>query len=123
MIPIWAKAGAVLLLLAGTWWHGNRTGAAGVQADWDAAELQRERAVQAQEAAQRRQAHSAGERYEAQRAALIANATQARAELLQALQRPICPAEDRHAPQLADLPIPAAAVQRLRAAAGPVAAD
>jgi hypothetical protein len=119
MIPAWAKFLALALVLAGIWFHGHRTGSAGVQADWDAAELQRERAIQAAEASQRRQAYTAGERYEATRAALQAQANAARAGLSEALKRPICTAtEDAHAPQLADLPIPSAAVDRLRAAAG-----
>jgi hypothetical protein len=120
MSPLLIKAAVGLALVAGVWLHGRHVGAGGVQADWDAAELQRERAIQAQEASQRRQAAAAGERYEAQRAALHANATQARAALLEALQRPACATqEDAHARTLADLPVPAAAVQRLRDAAGP----
>lgn len=118
------RAAAVLLLLAVAWVHGQRTGAARVRADWQADTLARERASAAAEAAQRRQAHAAGERYEAQRAALQAQATQARAALRDALQRPICPAAagDSHAPTLADLPIPAAAVERLRHAGADVIA-
>lgn len=125
MTPLsWAKLGAAALLLAGCWWHGHRTGAAGVQAEWTAADVARERATQIHEAQQRRTAHAAGERYEAQRAAIAAQATQARAALRNALSAPICPAaEDSHAPTLADLAVPAAAVQRLRDAAGPIAAD
>lgn len=121
---VWAKLAAAALLLAGCWWHGHRTGAGGVQADWTASELARERATQIHEAQQRRTAHAAGERYEAQRAAIAAQATQARAELRKALSAPICPAaEDSHAPTLADLLVPTAAVDRLRDAAGPVATD
>lgn len=37
MPPLWLiKAGAVLALLVGIWWHGHYLGAAGVQGRWDA---------------------------------------------------------------------------------------
>jgi hypothetical protein len=109
----------VLALLAGTWWHGRRTGAAQVQAEWTADTLQRERLVQLAEAQQRRRSHAAGVGYEAQRAANTQRLATARPELRQALQQPACPPGAPNAPTLADLPIPAAAVDRLRHAAGP----
>lgn len=118
-VPLWAKLLALAGVVCGIWVHGRHAGSSSVQADWDASELKRERATLAQEASQRRQAYTAAERYEAQRSMLQANATQARVELLQALQRPICQPGEANAPQLADLAVPAAAVQRLRDAAGP----
>lgn len=39
-----AGALAVLALLAGIWWHGHSRGAAGVQAEWDAAQSAADRA-------------------------------------------------------------------------------
>lgn len=42
-----------LVLLAGTWWHGHRTGAAGVQAEWDADQARMTARLLAQEQAAR----------------------------------------------------------------------
>lgn len=121
MIPAWVKLLALAGIVGLIWAHGRHSGSSVTQARWDAAELQRERAIQMQEAQQRRQAQNAGMAYEQERIRLraLANSNAERQALLDTLQQPACPATgDDHAPQLADLPIPAAAVDRLRRAAG-----
>lgn len=116
MIPPWAKLLAILALLAGVWWHGRSTGADSVQARWDADTVARERAQQAQEAAQRRRAHEASSSYQAQ-AGIRAKAQESlRADLNTALNTPACPKEAPHELSLADLPVPGPALDRLRTA-------
>ena len=119
-IPAWVKLLALAGIVAMVWAHGRHAGAGGVQARWDAAELQRVRFIQTQEAQQRRTAQNAGMAYESERSRLLALASSSaeRQTLLDTLQQPACPATgDDHAPQLADLLIPVAAVDRLRRAA------
>ncbi|UDF33532.1 UNVERIFIED_ORG: hypothetical protein LHJ69_12955 [Shinella sp. XGS7] len=91
------------------WWLG----AGRVQARWDAAELQRERAVvtlAAQEA--RRQNHEAAV-YAAQAARLRAAAAQSLPDFREALHAPIsCPAGAEL--DLATLPVPAGVIERLQ---------
>lgn len=95
--------------LATGWWLG----AGRVQARWDAAELQRERAVAtlaAQEA--RRQNHEAAV-YAAQAARLRATAAQSLPDFREALHAPIsCPASAEL--DLATLPVPAGVLERLQ---------
>jgi hypothetical protein len=111
----WAKLAAIAALIAGTWWHGRSTGADTVQARWDADTVARERAQQAQEAAQRRRAHDASAQYQAG-AAKRAQAQQSlRADLEAALSTPACPKEATDV-SLADLVVPAASLARLRVA-------
>lgn len=106
----------LLGLLAGVWWHGRSTGADSVQARWDADTLARERAQQAQEAAQRRRAHEASSAYQDQAGKRSRANESLRADLDAALNTPACPKEAPHALVLADLPVPAAALDRLRRA-------
>ncbi len=117
MTPLaWAKLAGVVALLAGVWWHGRSTGADSVQARWDADTVARERAQQAQEAAQRRRAHDASSSYQAQ-AGKRAKAVQSlRADLNAALETIACPKDAPNELSLADLPLPAAALDRLRRA-------
>jgi hypothetical protein len=111
----WAKLAAIAALIAGTWWHGRSTGADTVQARWDADTVARERAQQAQEAAQRRRAHDASAQYQAG-AAKRAQAQQSlRADLEAALSTPACPKEATDV-SLADLVVPAASLARVRVA-------
>ena len=117
MIPAWAKVAAILALLAGVWWHGRSSGANAVQARWDADTIATERAQQAQEAAQRRRATAASTDYQAKAARRAASNDSIRADLGASLSVTACPKEANHVPlQLADLPIPGAALDRLRRA-------
>lgn len=106
----------LLGLLAGAWLHGRSTGADSVQARWDADKLAQERAQQAQEAAQRRRAHEASSIYQAQAGKRAKAQESLRADLAASLAIPACPKESDHALSLADLPIPAAAIDRLQRA-------
>jgi hypothetical protein len=117
MTPLaWAKLAAIAALIAGTWWHGRSTGADTVQARWDADTVARERAQQAQEAAQRRRAHDASSSYQAQAGKRAKAQESLRADMQTALNTPACPEEAPHALVLADLPIPGPALDRLRTA-------
>lgn len=121
IIPAWVKLLAAAGVAGLLWAHGRHVGVAAVQTRWDAAELQRERAIQMQEAQQRRQAQNAGMAYEQERTRLraLADSNAGRQALLDTLQQPACRAAGDHdAPNLADLPIPSAAIDRLRRAAG-----
>ena len=106
------KFAALAVLIAGIWFHGHHMGAKGVQADWDAAELDRERQIQIHEAQARRRAADASGGFERQRARITQALPAIREGLRQDLQAPACQ-KDAHE-SLADLPIPAAAVDRLR---------
>lgn len=117
MTPLaWAKLGGVVALLVGIWFHGRSTGADSVQARWDADTVARERAQQAQEAAQRRRAHDASSSYQAQAGKRAKAQESLRADLNTALNTPACPKEAPHDLSLADLPIPGHALDRLRTA-------
>lgn len=107
---------AVLIgALVAVGWFGYTKGAAHVMAEWNAEKLAAAQAAEAIGQKQRLQASKAASEYEAQRAALQAQATQARAALRNALQRPICPTgEPNAALTLADVPVPADALRRLR---------
>jgi hypothetical protein len=109
-------AGAVLAsALAAGWWLG----AGRVQGRWDAAELQRERAVAALGAQERRRQHQAAADYEAQAQRIRAQAATPLPEVRNALQSPIpCPGGASATPALvlADVPVPAAVLDGLRAA-------
>lgn len=107
---------AAALVTGGAWLHGRSTGADGVQARWDAAEVQRERAIQAQEAQQRRRASAASTSYQTGAAARAKAQHSLRDDITAALSIPACPQEAPDALQLADLPVPAAALDRLRRA-------
>lgn len=112
-----AKLLLILALLAGVWWHGRSSGADAVQARWDADTIATERAQQAQEAAQRRRATAASADYQAKAARRAASNDSIRADLGASLAVTACPKEPNHEPmQLADLPIPGAALDRLRRA-------
>lgn len=97
--------------LAFGWWLG----AGRVQGKWDAAELQRERGAQVLLAQDRRRVADQAGQFEAQRAALQARATSLSLEPRYELQGPV-PCAAGASAVLGDLPVPAAAVDRLRRA-------
>lgn len=109
----------VAILLAVVWAHGMTKGKAWVRADWNAANVAAERAAQAAAQAQRDQANAAATEFEAKRARLAGELHRTRGALSVALRTPLSctPTGDGHAPTIADVPVPAAAVDRLRAAA------
>ena len=115
----------LLLLVALVWAHGWTKGKANVQRDWDAANVKAERKAQEAAAAQRSQANAAAQEFEAQRARLAGELARTRGALSVALRAPLScnPMEDGRAPTIADVPVPAAAVDRLRAAATGPRAD
>lgn len=117
MNPLAIKFAALAVLIACIWFHGRHMGAKGVQADWDAAELARERQIQIHEAQARRRAADASGRFEGQRARINQALPAIRDGLRQDLQVPACQKDSNES--LADLPIPAAAVDRLRNAGSP----
>lgn len=110
---------AVAALVGVVWGHGLTKGKAWVQADWDAANVAAERAAQAAAQAQRDQANAAATDFETKRARLATELHRARGALSVALRTPLscAPTGDGHAPTIADVPVPAAAVDRLRVAA------
>jgi hypothetical protein len=108
-----AKFIAVGLVLAGAAAGGWHLGAGRVQGQWDAAELERERQVRDDRAAQQRLANEAAQRFELERQALAAGMARARRAVADALAAPaVCPPSGR----LADVVVPAAALDGLRAA-------
>lgn len=102
-----AAVQAAALALA---WH---LGAGRVQGQWDAAELQRERAIATLGAQEARRQNQAAAEYAAQAQQIRAAAALALPEVRHELQRPIsCPAGGIL--PLADLPVPAAVLDQLR---------
>lgn len=120
----WQLVG-VLVLVALVWFHGMTKGKAWVQADWDAANVQAERQAQEAATARRAQANAAAQDFETKRAQLAGELARTRGALSVALRAPLScnPTEDGHAPTIGDVPVPAAAVSRLRAAASGPPAD
>lgn len=115
---------AVPLMLAAAVAAGWWLGAGRVQARWDAAELQRERAAQTLLAQDRRRQAGAADQYEAQRQQIRLAATQALPEVRNALSAPIsCPAGASAPLALADVPVPAAVLDQLRHAGADPRAD
>ncbi|WP_349743943.1 hypothetical protein [Roseateles cavernae] len=91
-------------------WH---LGAGRVQGQWDAAELQRERAIATHAAQETRRQSQAAAEYAAQAQQIRAAAALALPEVRHELQRPIsCPAGGTV--PMADLPVPATVLDRLR---------
>lgn len=117
-----ARLAAVLIalgLLAGVWLYGRHVGALEVRAEWQAEKDADREAAEALREANRLRAMAASRDFEASRQRLVAQAEAARSALRRDLQVPVaCSTGDAHALKLADLPIPAAAVGRLRDAAG-----
>jgi len=107
-----------LALLGGALTAGWWLGAGRVQARWDAAELQRERAVATLGAQEARRQHQVAAEYEAQAQRIRAQAVIALPEVRNALHAPICAPAGASAPELllADVPVPAAVLDGLRAA-------
>jgi hypothetical protein len=120
----WQICGAAILL-AVVWAHGMTKGKAWVQADWDKATVAAERAAQAAAQAQRDQANAAAKDFETKRTRLATELQRTRGALSVALRTSLScePTGDGHVPTLADVPVPAAAVDRLRIAATGPAAD
>lgn len=113
------RLGAALAVLVAVWWHGHHVGTQGIQAKWDAQKLADQQAAETQRETERLRAQSASRDFEAKRMSLRAQAEAARAGLRRDLQQPFhCPEGGDHVQTLADLPVPAAAVDRLRSAAG-----
>lgn len=111
-------AGALLASAAGGW----HLGAGQVQARWTEADLQRERAATTLHAQQIRHQAEQADAFEAERQRLRLTLTEARHDQTAALQSPV----DCTGPalRLADVPVPAAALDGLRrAGASPSAPD
>lgn len=107
----------VLALLALVWFHGMTKGKEWTQAEWDAANVAAERQAQQQAEQNRKTALDAAARFESTRQRLSAENRRARDALSVALRAPIS-CDDKGAPYaLADLPVPAAVVDRLRQSA------
>ncbi|MCR5864639.1 hypothetical protein [Aquincola sp. J276] len=87
----WALLLAIAAAAGGAWCH--RQGAAGVQARWDAAELERERQSNADALRNANRALQASARHETERASLARNLSEARHANTVAIQVPVdCPA-------------------------------
>ncbi|KQY83642.1 hypothetical protein [Pelomonas sp. Root1444] len=117
MPPLWLiKLLGVLALLAGVWFHGDRTGAAGVRAEWDAQRLAEQQAAEAQAEQQRLRARAAATDYETKRAALLRRLTQPSPESVYALHATICPPAGALGKplELGDVPVPGVWLDRLR---------
>lgn len=107
--------GAGLICAAGAlgWWLGTGH----VQGRWDAAELQRERAVAALGAQERRRQASESDRHEAERREIRARLPTLTQELRHDLQAPIvCPPAGQPPLELGAVPVPGVVVERLRRA-------
>lgn len=108
----WALLLAIAAAAGGAWCH--RAGAASVQARWDRVELERERQANADALRNANRMLAASTRFEATRADLARNLTQARHALSIAMRTPIsCPASG----QLGDLVLPPGALAGVRDAA------
>lgn len=115
------RAVVVVAFAVGAWLHGRYVGANGVQAEWDQDKMAQAETQRLAKRANARQATDAAAQFEAFRARNVAALIATRVELRNALSRPICPVDGHedptHALQLADLPVPGSAVDRLRRAA------
>lgn len=120
----WQLVG-VLVLVALAWFHGMTKGKAWVRADWDAANVQAEREAQQRAAENRQRSGQESAAFEHERAKLASELARTRGALSVALRAPLScdPTEDGHAPTIGDVPVPADAVARLRAAAAGPPAD
>lgn len=111
LLPAWAWFAAAALVLASAVAFGDRSGAARVKARWDAVELARQQAeadTRREDARISRAADAEFQRWRADRARRDADIAR---RLRDALQRPVsCPTSGL----LADVPVPAAVVDRLR---------
>ncbi|MBA3622926.1 MAG: hypothetical protein H0W48_00350 [Methylibium sp.] len=108
LIPAWAWAFLLSLALATAGGVGWRQGAARVQGQWDAAELERERAIADKLREDARISRAASAEFERQRADQQRKQARVANDLRQALQRPVsCPAV------LADVVVPADVVRLL----------
>lgn len=113
MPPLWLiKAGVVIAVLLGVWFHGRHAGATSVQSDWDAERQAQAEAAEAQRESNRLRARAAETTYEAQRSARARAAATPPPEYAHALTAPICPIGDTL--QFGDVPVPGAALDRLR---------
>lgn len=108
-------AGLSLICSAGAlgWWLGTGH----VQGRWDAAELQRERAVATLGAQERRRQAAVSEQHEAERREIRARLPALTQELRHELQAPItCPPTGQPPLELGAVPVPGSVVDRLRRA-------
>lgn len=114
LVPAWGWGLLAALVLASAAGAGHRAGAAGVQARWDAAELER---TQQQLSDARRNAErsiTASAAHERDRAALARSLREARNAVSIAMRTPIsCP----NSGELGDLVLPADALRGVRDAA------
>ena len=119
---VWQLVG-VLALVALVWFHGWTTGGNGVRSEWQAADEVAREAAQTQAEQNRKTALDASRQFESTRQRLVAENERTRSALSVALRAPIS-CDDKGAPHaLADLPIPAAVVDRLRQSANDRGAD
>jgi hypothetical protein len=124
LLPGWAwaaiLAGLGALGAAGLWWHysevrtARQEGRADVQADWDAAERDRDRQANADALRRFNRAQEASTAHETERARLARALEANRHALRDSLRAPLtCPA----GATVGDVVVPAASMQRLRHAA------
>ncbi|MCE2658286.1 MAG: hypothetical protein LW854_08560 [Rubrivivax sp.] len=122
MLPSgWIAVGvlvAAAVLAGGAWLHGRSVGASAVRLEWAEANAVQAEAARLQAQQRARDSQAAAAEYEAGRAAIRAQLEQARVGLRDALSVPACPAGGGDAVQLADVLVPAGAVDRLRQSAG-----
>lgn len=119
MIPIWAiKAGAVVALLAGVWFHGRSSGADRVQAKWDQQVREDKDAADAARESDRLRARTLDAEYQANRAAAARRLADPSPESVYALKATICPPPGALGKplELGDVPIPGVWLERLRSA-------
>lgn len=119
MIPLWAiKAGAVLALLAGVWFHGRSSGADSVQARWDQQVREDKEAADSARESDRLRARTADADYQGSKAAAARRAATPSPESVYALRSTICPPPGALGKplELGDVPIPGVWLERLRSA-------
>lgn len=116
-----ARILVALAVVAGAWFHGHHVGATAEKADCQARELATVAAAEAQAETNRLSARSASARYVVTAQRIRARLEPARIGLRQALQAPVncrLGASNADSLKLADVTVPAAALDRLRDAAG-----
>lgn len=120
LVPAWGWCLLAALVLASAAAAGHRTGAAGVQARWDAAELERTRQQLTDVRRNADRAIAASDAYQRDRTAVARSLRESRDALSIALRTPIsCPPSG----QLGDLVLPGGLLDGVRRAAAAGGAD
>lgn len=116
-VPLWLIGSiAGVVVAGGIWFHGNRTGAAGVRADWDQQVREDKDAADAAREVDRLRARSADADYQARKATAARRTANPSPESEYALHATICPPAGPFGRplELGDVPVPGSWLERLR---------